>query len=80
MKLAEWPSLENMNKASAATNTSCQACSCSAPVVHVLDAWDEETEQSTIQVFADKADAIEALAKLADKPSVYAGVVTRKVR
>ena len=48
-------------------------------VVYVVTAWDERTGEDTITVFADKAKADAAWAKL-DGDSVYGGVVRRTIK
>ncbi|HYK97267.1 MAG TPA: hypothetical protein VEU77_02625 [Candidatus Acidoferrales bacterium] len=48
-------------------------------VVYVVTAWDENTNEDTVLVFADKAKADAAWAKL-DGPSVYGGVYRRAVK
>ena len=48
-------------------------------VVYVVTAWDEDTGDDTILVFADKAKADAAWAKL-DGEAVYGGVVRRTVK
>lgn len=48
-------------------------------VVYVVTAWDERSGEDTVLVFADKAKAEAAWAKL-DGDSVYGGVVRRTVR
>ncbi len=48
-------------------------------VVYVVTAWDENTNEDTVVVFADKAKADAAWAKL-DGPSVYGGVARRVVK
>ena len=48
-------------------------------VVYVVTAWDERTGEDTIIVFADKAQADAAWAKL-DGDSVYGGVVRRTIK
>lgn len=48
-------------------------------VVYVVTAWDERTGEDTIIVFADKAKADAAWAKL-DGDSVYGGVVRRTIK
>lgn len=50
-----------------------------ADVVYVVTAWDERTGDDTILVFADKAKADAAWAKL-DGESVYGGVVRRSIK
>ena len=50
-----------------------------ADVVYVVTAWDEKTNEDTIAVYADKAKAEAAWAKL-DGPSVYGGVARRIVK
>lgn len=48
-------------------------------VVYVVTAWDERTGDDTILVFADKAKADAAWAKL-DGETVYGGVARRTVK
>ena len=48
-------------------------------VVYVVTAWDEKTNEDTVAVYADKARADAAWAKL-DRPSVYGGVSRRTVK
>ena len=48
-------------------------------VVYVVTAWDERTNEDTVLVFADKASADAAWAKL-DGETVYGGVYRRTVK
>ena len=48
-------------------------------VVYVVTAWDENTNEDTIIVYADKAKADAAWGKL-DGVSVYGGVYRRTVK
>ena len=48
-------------------------------VVYVVTAWDENTNEDTVLVFADKVKADSAWAKL-DGPSIYGGVYRRAVK
>jgi hypothetical protein len=50
-----------------------------ADVVYVVTAWDENTNEDTVLVFADKAKADAEWARL-DGPSVYGGVARRTVK
>jgi hypothetical protein len=50
-----------------------------ADVVYVVTAWDENTNEDTIAVYADKAKADAAWKRL-DGPSVYGGVARRVVK
>lgn len=48
-------------------------------VVYVVTAWDERTGDDTVLVFADRAKAEKAWAKL-DGETVYGGVARRTVK
>ena len=48
-------------------------------IVYVVTAWDERTGKDTVLVFADKAQAEKAWAKL-DGETVYGGVARRTVK
>jgi hypothetical protein len=48
-------------------------------VVYVVTAWEERTNEDTVLVFADKAKADAAWAKL-DGDAVYGGVSRRTVK
>ena len=50
-----------------------------ADVVYVVTAWDERSSEDTVAVYADKAKADAAWAKL-DGPTVYGGVTRRVVK
>ncbi len=48
-------------------------------IVYVVTAWDEGTNEDTVLVFSDKAQADKAWAAL-DGETVYGGVVRRTVK
>lgn len=48
-------------------------------IVYIVKAWNERTEKQTLLVFADKAKADKAWAKL-DGESVWGGVYRRTVK
>lgn len=52
-----------------------------ASVVYVLDAWNDTDQRSVVAVFAARARAERALARLLEKPGDwYAGIVKRTVQ